>query len=82
MLVDVALSDILPEQCNTLHTAMKSTRERFEKDLTERKNRACEDLARQEASLRRALRDAVVEDVMKRFPCAFLRLTLKLGVLR
>ena len=54
---------------------MKNTRERFEKDFKERKNRACEDLARQEASLQRALRDAVVEDVVKRFPCVFLRLT-------
>ena len=76
MLVDVAISDILPEQCNTWNAAMKNIRERFEKDLTGRENRACEDLARQKASLLPALRDAVVEDVMKRFPCAFLRLTL------
>ena len=39
-----------------------------QKDLTEKQNKVCEDLARQEASLRRALRDAVVEDVMKRYP--------------
>ena len=55
---------------------MKNIRERFEKDLTERKNRACEDLTRREASLQRALRDAVVEDVMKLFPCEILRLKL------
>ena len=40
----------------------------FQKDLTERQHKACEDLISQEASLQRALRDAVVEDVMKRFP--------------
>ena len=76
MLVDVVLSDILPEQCNTWDAAMENIRERFEKDLTERQNKACDDLLSQEASLRCALRDAVVEDVMKRFPCVFLRLNL------
>ena len=52
---------------------MKIIRERFEKDLTERQNKACEDLLSQEASLQRVLRDEVTEDVMKRFPCVFLR---------
>ena len=47
---------------------MKYTRERFQKDLTERQNEAREDLVRQEASLQHALRNAVVEDVMERFP--------------
>jgi hypothetical protein len=47
---------------------MKNTRERFQNDLTERQSKTCEDLVRQEALLQRALRDAVVEDVVKRFP--------------
>ena len=47
---------------------MKKTRERFQKDLAERQNKACEDLAHQEASLHHTLRDAVVEDVVKLFP--------------
>ena len=68
ILVNVALSRIFPVQCNSWHAAMKTTRERFQKDLTEKQNKACEDLVHQEASLRRALRDAVVEDVIKRFP--------------
>lgn len=68
ILVNVALSRIFPGQCNTWHAAMKNTRERFQRDLTERQNKACKDLVHQEASLQRALRDVVVEDVIKRFP--------------
>ena len=33
-----------------------------------KQNKACEDLHRQEAALQRALRDAVVDDVVKLFP--------------
>jgi hypothetical protein len=47
---------------------MKNTQERLQKDLREKQNKACEDLVNQELSLQRALRDAVVMDVMKRFP--------------
>lgn len=64
----MGLSDIFPEQCKTWLEAVKSTWETSQKDLTERQNKVREDLARQEASLRRALRDVVVEDVIKLFP--------------
>jgi hypothetical protein len=64
----VALSGIFPEQCNEFYVAEKNTRERFRQELIERHNKACEDLLRQEASLQRTLRDAVVEDVIKLFP--------------
>jgi hypothetical protein len=68
ILVDAALLSIFPEECNTWQVAMKNARERLQKDLTERQNKVCDDLARQEASLQCILRDAVVEDVMERFP--------------
>jgi hypothetical protein len=68
ILVDVALSGIFPEQCNALHVAAKDTREKYGQELIERQNKACDDLHSQGASLRRSLRDAVVEDVMKLFP--------------
>jgi len=66
--VDDGLSNIFPGQCNDWRAATKNIRERFQRDLAERQNKAREGLVRQEASLRRALRDAVVEDVVKRFP--------------
>lgn len=68
ILVDVALSHNFREQCKAWSAEVKHTRERFRQGLSERQNKAYEDIRRQEASLRRALRDAVVEDVMKIFP--------------
>jgi F0F1-type ATP synthase membrane subunit b/b' len=47
---------------------MQNVREKFREELAERQNTACRDLSREEPSLQRALRDAVVEDVMKLFP--------------
>jgi hypothetical protein len=64
----VALSGIFAEQCNTLHVVMKNTREKFQRELIEGQIKACEDLCCQEASIQRALRGAVVDDVMKLFP--------------
>jgi len=68
MLVDVALSDIFPELCKMLGVVAENTRERFHQELIKRQNEAYEDLCCQGPSLQRALRDAVVEDVIKLFP--------------
>jgi len=64
----MALGSIFPEQCSAWREAMQTVREKFQKDLAVTMNKACEDLVGQEPSLQHALRDAVVEDVMKRFP--------------
>jgi hypothetical protein len=68
ILVDVALSNNFPEQCNEWHVAMMGTRKRFHQDLSERQDKVFRDLRCQEASLKRALRDEIVGDVMKLFP--------------
>jgi hypothetical protein len=68
ILVDVALSDIFPEQCNDWNVAMMDTRQRFRQELTEKLDKVFRDLERQEASLNGVLRDEVVGDVMKLFP--------------
>ena len=47
---------------------MQNVREKFRKDLAERQNKAFQDLVGEEPSLQRALRDVVLEDVMKLFP--------------
>jgi hypothetical protein len=49
------------------HVAVKTTREKLRQGLVDKHNKACEDLYRQEASLQRTLRVAVVGDVMKLF---------------
>jgi hypothetical protein len=64
----MALSGIFPEQCNEWRVAVRTTREKFRQGLVDEQNKACDDLRRQEASLQRSLRVAVVEDVMKLFP--------------
>jgi len=64
----VALSNIFPRECNVWRAAMKDTRERFQKELSQGQNKALEDLDHQQASLRRVLQDAVVEDVVKLYP--------------
>jgi hypothetical protein len=63
----VALGSIFPEQCSAWSVATKNVRETFREDLAERQNKARQDLVRQEPSLQHALRDAVVEHVMKLF---------------
>jgi hypothetical protein len=59
-----------------LRVAVKNTHDSFRQELIERQNKACEDILRQEASLQCALRDAVVEDVIKLFPWVFSRVLL------
>jgi len=68
ILVDLAFSRIFPEQCATWKTAKKGVCEKFKKEAAERSEAACQDLLSREGSLRRALRESVVDDVMKLYP--------------
>jgi len=64
----VAISFIFPKQCNELRVAMTDARRYFREEMTKRRDKVCQELNDQEFSLRRALRDAVVDDVTKLFP--------------
>ena len=64
----MAISFIFPKQCNELRVAMTDARRYFREEMTKRRDKVCQELNDQEFSLRRALRDAVVDDVTKLFP--------------
>ena len=59
---------------------MADTCKLFREELKKRQDKVSQDLTNQEASLRRVLRDAVVDDVMKLFPCVFFRRCLSTTV--
>ncbi|KAH9056526.1 hypothetical protein EDB87DRAFT_1636600 [Lactarius vividus] len=68
ILVDLAFGKIFPEQCTTWKTTKRNISEKFKKECTERSEVACQDLVSKESSLRRALRESVVDDVTKLYP--------------
>jgi F0F1-type ATP synthase membrane subunit b/b' len=47
---------------------MRNTREQFRQELTESQEKACQGINDQETSLRRRLREMVVDDAIKIFP--------------
>ena len=67
-LIPVALDDLFPEPCEKLRITNEDIRVRYRQGFTKRKDTVCQELAKEEHSLRRGLRDAVVEDVKKLFP--------------
>ena len=68
IVIDLAFSKIFPEQCNMWRVTKKGVHERFKNEVAERSEAACQDLLRGEDSLRRALRESVVDHVTKLFP--------------
>jgi hypothetical protein len=67
-LINIAIEDLFPELCDKWSTANQGIRTRYKKELIKREDTVRQKIARGEDSLRRALHEAVVEDVMKRFP--------------
>jgi hypothetical protein len=68
ILVDLTFWRLFPQQCDSWKATKKDAREKFKKESAERSEVACRDLTSREDSLRRALRESVVDDVMKSFP--------------
>ena len=69
ILVEVAISKIFPKQCGAWGSATRNTHKSFREELKKRQDKIRQRLNDQKVSLRRALRDAVVNDVMELFPC-------------
>jgi hypothetical protein len=67
ILVDLAFQRIFPEQCDMWRIIKEDIREKFKKEVTVRTEAVHQDLVYEENSLR-ALREWVVDDVMKLFP--------------
>ncbi len=68
VLVDLAFWKIFPGQCNMWKTTKKYIFEEFKKEVAERSEAACQDLLSREDSLWRALRESVVDEVVKLYP--------------
>ncbi|KAH9027877.1 hypothetical protein EDB85DRAFT_1892774 [Lactarius pseudohatsudake] len=67
-LVDVALGDLHPEQCNEWLSSSQHIRDQFMQEKTKRKSAIARDIANAEDSLQRALREEVVDHVINLFP--------------
>lgn len=69
----MAISTIFLKQCDEWRVATADVRRSFREEMIKRQDKVCKELNGQEFSLRRVLRDAVVDDVTKLFPCVFFR---------
>ncbi|KAI0253468.1 hypothetical protein BJV78DRAFT_1153084 [Lactifluus subvellereus] len=67
-LVNIAIADLFPEDCDKWRATNEGIRARYMQELAKRKDKVREEIVRGEGSLRRVLRDVLVEDVMKLFP--------------
>jgi hypothetical protein len=69
ILVDEVISNTFPKQCDEWRSATTDTRKSVREEMIKTQEEACQDIISQETFLRRALLDAVVDDVVKLFPC-------------
>ena len=67
-LINVALLDIFPEQCKEWRAVKQDIRDVFMREQTKRKSAVFQDIVNTEGSLRRALREEVVDHVTNLFP--------------
>ncbi|KAF8262192.1 hypothetical protein EI94DRAFT_1744157 [Lactarius quietus] len=68
ILIELAFWKMFPGVCRMWRATQKDICERFKKEVAERSDAVCNDLLHAEVSLRRALRESVVDDVLKLFP--------------
>ena len=67
-LVDIAIADLFPENCDKWRATNQGIHARYIEELAKRKDTVREEIARGEDALRHALHDVVVNDVLKLFP--------------
>ena len=68
ILIRIAVEGLFPESCARWRTAKKEICARRKQELAKKEDTVCQDIARGEGSLRRALHETVTKDVMKLFP--------------
>ncbi|KAI0250874.1 hypothetical protein BJV78DRAFT_526274 [Lactifluus subvellereus] len=68
IVVDVAIANTFSDQCCKWHGTKNDIHERFRMEMTKRQEQVSQDLAREENSLRRTLREAIVGKVISLFP--------------
>ena len=69
ILIDIHLADTCPGLCQEWYRATQGISDELALEKTMRQRAGFEELANQENTLRRVLRDAVLEEVMVLFPC-------------
>jgi hypothetical protein len=67
-LVSVALGELFPELCREWRAKKQDIRDVFFRERLSRKSGIAQDIAKTEGSLRRALREEVVDHVIGLFP--------------
>jgi hypothetical protein len=68
ILIDLTFWRLFPSKCDMWRASKKEVREKFKEAVTVRTEAAYQDLRSKEEPLRQALREAVVDHVMKLFP--------------
>jgi hypothetical protein len=71
-LVDIGIADLFPENCDKWRTTNQGIHARYMQELAKRKDMIREEIITREHSLRHALREVVVEEVMATFPYVLL----------
>lgn len=72
-LILVALDELFPEPCEKLRIASEDIRAGYRQEFEKREEAVSQDIAKGEDSLRRGLREVVVDDVLKLFPYVYQR---------
>jgi len=68
ILVGIAVESLFPESCVRWRAEKKEIRARCKQEFAKKEDTVRQEIARGEGSLRRALHEAVMKDVMKLFP--------------
>lgn len=68
ILIDLTFWKLFPSKCDKWRASRKDVRETFKEEVTVRTEAAYQDIHGKEEALRHALRESVVDDVMKLFP--------------
>ena len=82
ILIDIHLADTFPKQCKEWDRAKQGISDDLAMEKTMRQRAGFEELASRETTLRRLLRDAVIEEVMTLFPCVLSESSPDRGMLR
>ena len=82
ILIDIHLADTFPGLCRAWDRAKQGISDGLALKMTKRHRARFAELASQKNTLRRVLRDAVIEDLMAVFPCVLYENSSNRGMLR
>ena len=68
ILIDLTFWKLFPSKCDRWRDSKKNVGDKFKEEVTVRTEAAYQDILSKEEALRHALRESVVDDVIKLFP--------------